>query len=227
MLILGIDTSTNTGTFSLYDTEIGVIGEITTNIKKTHSETALKSIDMLFNFTNKKKEEIDKIIVSIGPGSFTGIRIGVAIAKGLAFALNKKIAGINELDILANNYNGNKKVVSLIDARKERVFYGVYEKFNEKFKNIREYGADDLKTVLDSLDKNEDFVFIGDGAISYKNIITEHLKERAIFLDKSFNIQRASVMIELGVDKEDNLFLLEPYYISKSQAEREKEDKKL
>lgn len=225
MLILAIDTATTVGAFALYDSEKGIVAEITTNLRGTHSETAMEIIDYLLKISKLTRDNIDKIAVSIGPGSFTGIRIGVALAKGLALALRKPIVGINELDILANSYSGDKKVVSIIDARKERVFCGIYEKKQDNFIISGSYKAEELIKILQELDKEESFIFLGDGAFIYKELIKQELKERALFLNNSLNIQRASILAELSIGREDNIYTLEPYYISKSQAEREKETK--
>ncbi|WP_448821361.1 tRNA (adenosine(37)-N6)-threonylcarbamoyltransferase complex dimerization subunit type 1 TsaB [Cetobacterium sp.] len=223
MLILAIDTSTNIGTVAIYDSKKGVVGEITLNVKQNHSAITMTTIDTLFNLTGIDKKEIDKIAVSIGPGSFTGIRIGVGLAKGLAYALKKPIAGINELDLLANIYSGDKKVIAMLDARKERVFSGVYKKKDDEFVLDGEYVAEELENVLKSVD--EQTVFVGDGAFAYEEIIREKLGDRCFFIRKSLNIPRASLLAELAESKEDNLFTLEPYYVTKSQAEREKESK--
>ena len=101
MLILAIDTSTNVGTVALYSSETGLVGEITINIKRTHSENIMVAIDNLLKLTEHTIKDVDKFAVSTGPGSFTGIRIGVAVAKGLAYSTGKPIAGINELDAIA------------------------------------------------------------------------------------------------------------------------------
>ena len=223
MLILAIDTSTNIGTVSIFDDKKGIVGEITLNVKQNHSAITMTTIDTLFNLTGIDKKEIDKVAVSIGPGSFTGIRIGVGLAKGLAYALKKPIAGINELDMIANSYSGDKKVIAMLDARKERVFYGVYTKKNENFFLEGEYEARELKDILENID--EEIVFVGDGAIAYEELIKNELKDNAFFIKKSLNIPRASLLAELALDREDNLFTLEPYYVTKSQAEREKESK--
>lgn len=222
MLILAIDTATNIGSVALFDSEKRVvIGEITLNVRKNHSAIINKVLDSLLILSGVKKEEIDKIAVSIGPGSFTGIRIGVALAKGLAYALKKPIVGINELDMLANIYSGNKDVVVILDARKERVFAGLYRKINGKLELKEKNKVCELQEILDKVEKES--VFIGDGALVYRDKIREKLKEKAEFLKDSLNISRASIISELAEDKEDNIFLLEPYYIAKSQAEREKE----
>ncbi|WP_297597003.1 tRNA (adenosine(37)-N6)-threonylcarbamoyltransferase complex dimerization subunit type 1 TsaB [uncultured Cetobacterium sp.] len=223
MLILAIDTSTSIGTLALYDSKNGVVGEITLNVKQNHSAITMTTLDTLLNLTGTEKKEIDKVAVSTGPGSFTGIRIGVGLAKGLAYALKKPIAGINELDLLAHMYTGDKKVVAMLDARKERVFCGVYRRENETFILEGEYMAEELEKILENI--VEETVFVGDGAFIYKELIKNKIGEKAIFIPNSLNISRASLLAELAVDKEDNLFTLEPYYVTKSQAEREKESK--
>lgn len=223
MLILAIDTSTNIGSFSLFDSEKGVQGEININVKQNHSAIGMKILDNLLEITGINKKEIDKIAVSIGPGSFTGIRIGVGIAKGLAYALKKPIAGVNELELLANNYFGEKEIVSILDARKERVFYGKFKKENNKIIQIDDYKACELDEILKDIHKET--IFIGDGAINYREKIEKSIGTLAIFLPKVLNIPRAAMIAELAVDKEEDIFLIEPYYISKSQAEREKENR--
>lgn len=221
MLVLAIDTTTNIGTMALYDSEKGVIGEITLNVVQNHSAISMNILDTLLKLTATDKKNIDKIAVSIGPGSFTGIRIGVALAKGLALALKKPIAGINELDLLANMYTGDKDIISMLDARKERVFCGMYTHKNKKTILKGDYLAVELKEVLNRVDK--EVVCVGDAALKYREIIEDILKEKVSFLPYSLNISRASLLAELALEKEDNLFSLEPYYVTKSQAEREKE----
>ena len=223
MLILAIDTSTSIGTLALYSSETGVVGEITLNVKQNHSAITMTTLDTLLNLTGVDKKEIDKIAVSIGPGSFTGIRIGVGLAKGLAYALKKPMAGINELDLLAHMYTGDKKVVAMLDARKERVFCGVYRKESDTFVLEGEYMAEELENILENI--TEETVFVGDGAFVYREIIKNKIGNRAIFIPNSLNISRASMLAEMAINKEDNLFTLEPYYVTKSQAEREKESK--
>src|SRR3712207_287556 len=103
MLILGIDTSTKLCSVALYDSEKGILGEINVTVPKNHSNVILPMIDQLFSFAGKTVEEIERIAVGIGPGSFTGIRVGMAIAKGLAIGKNISIVGISGLDALARS----------------------------------------------------------------------------------------------------------------------------
>lgn len=223
MLILGIDTSTNVGTVAIYSDIKGTLGEISVNINKTHSENIMVMIDELFKLTNTTINDIDKIAVSIGPGSFTGIRIGVAVAKGLASATNCKIVGVNELDIIAGNSTSNEcEICSIIDARKERGYYCTFKYENGILKQLEDYKVGELKEFLETR-KEIRTVYLGDGAINYKNLISNIVGENGLFAPKSLNLPRASVVAELGINNEDNLYTMEPIYLSKSQAEREKE----
>lgn len=223
MLILGIDTSTNVGTVAIYSDTKGTLGEISVNINKTHSENIMVMIDELFKLTNTTINDVDKIAVSIGPGSFTGIRIGVAVAKGLASATNCKIVGVNELDVIAGNSTSNEcEICSIIDARKERGYYCTFKYENGILKQLEDYKVGELREFLESR-KEIKTLYLGDGAINYKNLISSIVGENGLFAPKSLNLPRASVVAELGVNGEDNLYTMEPIYLSKSQAEREKE----
>lgn len=223
MLILGIDTSTNVGTVAIYSDTKGTLGEISVNINKTHSENIMVMIDELFKLTNTTINDIDKIAVSIGPGSFTGIRIGVAVAKGLASATNCKIVGVNELDVIAGNSTSNEcEICSIIDARKERGYYCTFKYENGILKQLEGYKVGELREFLETR-KEIRTVYLGDGAINYKDLISNIVGENGRFAPKSLNLPRASVVAELGINNEDNLYTMEPIYLSKSQAEREKE----
>ncbi|MEG0397466.1 MAG: tRNA (adenosine(37)-N6)-threonylcarbamoyltransferase complex dimerization subunit type 1 TsaB [Cetobacterium sp.] len=223
MLVLAIDTSTKIGTVALYDSTEGVIGEITLNVKQNHSDTIMVVIDTLFKLSKKEIKDIDKIAVSSGPGSFTGIRIGVAVAKGLAYSLEKPIVGINELDILAELAGKRTgKIIAMLDARKERVFYAIYRYFDSNLVRESEYLDGEIRDIVK--DSSEEILFLGDGAEANKTLITELMGEKAIFNLKSNNIPRSSILAELSLNKEDNLFTLEPFYVNKTQAEREKEN---
>ena len=212
MLILGIDTSTKICTCSIFDSENGVIAETSLSVKKNHSNIVMPIIDNLFKISDLNINDIDKIAVAIGPGSFTGVRIALGIAKGLAMALNKPLIAVNELDILEAIANGNEnEIIPLIDARKERVYY--------KYQN--KYVDDYLINLISNFDKNKKYVFVGDGAINYKNILKDNLGDNAIVLAMFNAFPRASVLCELALNKEEaNIYTLEPEYISKSRAEK-------
>ena len=212
MLILGIDTSTKICTCSIFDSENGVIAETSLSVKKNHSNIVMPIIDNLFKISDLTINDIDKIAVAIGPGSFTGVRIALGIAKGLAMALNKPLIAINELDILEAIASGNEnEIIPLIDARKERVYY--------KYQN--KYVDDYLINLISNFDKNKKYIFVGDGAINYKNILKDNLGENAIILPMYNAFPRASILCKLALNKEEaNIYTLEPEYISKSRAEK-------
>ena len=212
MLILGIDTSTKICTCSIFDSENGVIAETSLSVKKNHSNIVMPIIDNLFKISDLTINDIDKIAVAIGPGSFTGVRIALGIAKGLAMALNKPLIAVNELDILEAIASGNEnEIIPLIDARKERVYY--------KYQN--KYIDDYLINLISNFDKNKKYVFVGDGATNYENILKDNLGDNAIILPMYNAFPRASVLCELALNKEEaNIYTLEPEYISKSRAEK-------
>ena len=212
MLILGIDTSTKICTCSIFDSENGVIAETSLSVKKNHSNIVMPIIDNLFKISDLNINDIDKIVVAIGPGSFTGVRIALGIAKGLAMALNKLLIAVNELDILEAIASGNEnEIIPLIDARKERVYY--------KYQNT--YVDDYLINLISSFDKNKKYIFVGDGAINYTNILKDNLGDNAVILPMYNSFPRASILCELALNKEEaNIYTLEPEYISKSRAEK-------
>ena len=212
MLILGIDTSTKICTCSIFDSENGVIAETSLSVKKNHANIVMPIIDNLFKISELNINDIDKIAVAIGPGSFTGVRIALGIAKGLAMALNKPLIAVNELDILEAIADGNEnEVIPLIDARKERVYY----KYQEK------YVDDYLINLISNFDKNKKYVFVGDGATNYTNILKDNLGENAIVLPMYNAFPRASILCKLALNKDEaNIYTLEPEYISKSKAEK-------
>lgn len=223
MLILAIDTSTNVGTVALYSSELGLVGEISINIKRTHSENIMVAIDDLLKITEHTINDIDKFAVSIGPGSFTGIRIGVAVAKGLSYSTGKPIVGVNELDVIANGVaDTDNFIVPIIDARKERGYFSIYSYENEILKRQGEYEVGEIREYLQDK-KDKKIIFMGDGAIKYKDLIKEIMGENARFTIKSLSLPRAGVIAEISQDMESNLYTLEPFYLSKAQAEREKE----
>lgn len=226
MLILAIDTATKIGSVALYDDEVGIVGEINLYVKINHSNVIMKSIDSLFDLSGYTIKDVDKIAVTTGPGSFTGIRIGVAIAKGLAYSLKKPIIGINELDVLAETGEEREGlIVPLIDARKERVYYSQYKYENRKLVRKAEYKDGELRDILTNL-KGEKVVFIGDGALVNQELIKEIMGEENIIFSKVNSIPRAAMAAQMALQHEDdNIYTLEPFYLNKSQAEREKEER--
>lgn len=226
MLVLAIDTATKIGSVALYDDKIGVIGEINLYVKVNHSNVIMDAVDSLFKLSGLTIKDVDRIAVTIGPGSFTGIRIGTAIAKGLAYSLKKPIVGVNELDVLAHmGENREDIIVPLIDARKERVYFSKYRYIDNILLREEEYKDGELREILDDL-KGKKVTFIGDGATVNEKLINEILEKDYTIFSKANSIPRAGVAAQISLHlPEDNLYTLEPLYVNKSQAEREKEER--
>ena len=226
MLVLAIDTATKIGSVALYDDKTGVIGEINLYVKVNHSNVIMDAVDSLFKLSGLTIKDVDRIAVTIGPGSFTGIRIGTAIAKGLAYSLKKPIVGVNELDVLAHmGENREDIIVPLIDARKERVYFSKYRYIDNILLREEEYKDGELRDVLEEL-KGKKVTFIGDGAIVNEKLINEILEKDYTIFSKANSIPRAGVAAQISLHlPEDNLYTLEPLYVNKSQAEREKEER--
>lgn len=226
MLVLAIDTATKIGSVALYDDKIGVIGEINLYVKVNHSNVIMDAVDSLFKLSGLNIKDVDRIAVTIGPGSFTGIRIGTAIAKGLAYSLKKPIVGVNELDVLAHmGENREDIIVPLIDARKERVYFSKYRYVDSILLREEEYKDGELRDVLEEL-KGKKVTFIGDGVIVNEKLINEILEKDYNIYSKANSIPRAGVAAQISLHlPEDNLYTLEPLYVNKSQAEREKEER--
>ena len=226
MLVLAIDTATKIGSVALYNDKTGVIGEINLYVKVNHSNVIMDAVDSLFKLSGLTIKDVDRIAVTIGPGSFTGIRIGTAIAKGLAYSLKKPIVGVNELDVLAHmGENREDIIVPLIDARKERVYFSKYRYIDNILLREEEYKDGELREILDDL-KGKKVTFIGDGATVNEKLINEILEKDYTIFSKANSIPRAGVAAQISLHlPEDNLYTLEPLYVNKSQAEREKEER--
>lgn len=226
MLVLAIDTSTKAGSVALFDDKKGLLGEIIINIDRNHSDTMMKAIDYLFEISKKEIDDLSKIAVTEGPGSFTGIRVGMGIVKGLVFGKNIEVVSMNTLDLLVEELIFEGEVVPLLDARKGRVYYSIYEKNSNGAKRISNYMDGELEKILETL-KNRKICFTGDASYIYKNEIINIMGENAIFIPESRILPKASILAEKALNLEKvNPIILEPYYHSKTQAEREKENKK-
>ena len=122
MKIVGIDTSSNAGSVSIIE-DTDILGECVLNTGPRHSENIVASLDWLLNTTDVKRNELQAVAVSVGPGSFTSLRVGVTIAKTLAYTLNLKIIGVSSLEILAMNIPGHEfQICPIIDAKRGELY---------------------------------------------------------------------------------------------------------
>lgn len=188
--LLMVDTSSFTGSVALIEGE-KVLGEILLNVRATHSERLLGTIDRLLQDVDIGLAEVAAFGAVAGPGSFTGLRIGVATVKGLAMAMNKPLTSVTSLEALAMNApHCRMPVCCLIDARKKEVYAGLYEWQGGLPSAIRPPAVMPPEQLLASLDN--EVLFIGDGVEVYRNFILHQMREHAHFAPGGLNQVRAS-----------------------------------
>lgn len=229
MKILALDTSTLMATCAVIDGE-KLIGEYSLNQDMSHSEKLVPMIKEILDSLGLKIDDIDLYGVSTGPGSFTGLRIGVATIRGFAHLFDKPLVGISTLEGLAFNLPYNEIIVPMIDARRDRVYTGIYTWVDGKIKTIMEPDVLEIDELLNILDKYEKVVVNGDGSVLYRERIKSALEDKAIFSTIGQNSCRATSIGELALIKYneghiDNYYTLIPDYLRPSQAERELNEK--
>ena len=232
MKILGIESAALVASVAILDEDI-TIAEYTTNFKKTHSETLLPMLDEIIKMTGIDCSELSAIAVSGGPGSFTGLRIGAACAKGLGLALDLPLIHVPTLDAMALNiYSSDAIIVPIMDARRNQVYTGIYKNDCnlEITKDSMAVAIDELFEILKDLDNKEKIkkiIFLGDGVPVFREYIDKNLEIAHDFASANLNRQRASNIAMLGLKmfKEGKSLLsddMRPEYLRKSQAERER-----
>ena len=222
MLVLGIDTATPIGSIGLIEDDM-VIAEYVLNVVETHSARLMPALDDMLRRASVDRSEIDAIAVTRGPGSFTGVRVGVATAKGLAFALKKPIIGVISLDVLAFNLRFHGGIICpMLDARKKQVFTAFYQDSNGKIRRISDYKSISPEILLKSIRRKT--IFAGTGVDIYKSLILSKLKERAIFPPLPLHRIHPEVIGTLALEalekkEETDPITLVPFYIRPSDAE--------
>lgn len=228
MNILAVDTSANVASAALVCDGV-LMAESMLNNKKTHSEKLMPMIDAILTNSGKDISEIDLFAVANGPGSFTGLRIGVSAVKGLAHAVGKPIVGISTLEGLAYNLFETDGLISpIMDARRSQVYNAVYKWENGDFKEVIAPRAVSLEECIGGFENEPKVYFLGDGVPVYREKIEKSMGERAVFVPANSLNQRASslaVLAEKRADKAVDYNTLMPFYLRKPQAEREYEEK--
>ncbi len=202
MLILGIETSTMTGSVALMDEE-SLIAEYTLNLKETHTSRLMPAIDKALKDASLTIQDLDGIAVSLGPGSFTGLRIGIATAKGLTQGLNIPVVGIPTLDGLAFNLSHCKDLICpILDARKEEVYCALYKNGKRLTKHMVCKPVELLKKVKSKVESQKlKVVFLGNGIEVYRDLVKKKLGKKAVFAPKARRLPNASSIAELGLTK--------------------------
>ena len=229
MKILALDTSTLMATCAVIDDGI-LVGEYSLNQDMSHSEKLVPMIKSILDSLKLKIEDIDLYGVSIGPGSFTGLRIGVATIKSFAHLFDKPLIGISTLEGLAFNLPHNKIVVPMIDARRHRVYTGIYSWEKGKIKTIMEPDVVEIDELLKRLDQYDEISVNGDGSSLYREKIQSSLGDKVYFPTIGQNSCKAASIAELALIKyrqghRDDYYTLVPDYLRQTQAERELKEK--
>lgn len=230
MRILALDSSGLVATVAILEGE-QTIAEYTVNYKKTHSQTLLPMLDEIVKMTEFDLTTVDAIAVAGGPGSFTGLRIGSATAKGLGLALNKPLIHVPTVDGMAYNLFGSKGLICpMMDARRNQVYTGLYH-FENDFEIVEEQMAISVRELIDKINQyGEKVTFLGDGVPVYMEQLAEGLSVEYCFAPAHVNRQSAAAVGALGMKyysegKIESAEEHQPDYLRLSQAERERAEK--
>lgn len=231
MRILALDSSGLVATVAILEDD-QTLAEYTVNYKKTHSQTLLPMLDEVVKMIEFDLSTIDAIAVAGGPGSFTGLRIGAATAKGLGLALNKPLIHIPTVDGLAYNMYGNAGMICpIMDARRSQVYTGLYRFEKGEFQVVEEQMAISVQELAEKLNQyGEKVTFLGDGVPVYKKKLAELLCVEYDFAPAHMNRQSAAAVGALGMKyfedgKTESAEAHRPDYLRLSQAEREREER--
>jgi len=231
MKILALDSSGLVATVAVIE-DAEMVAEYTINYKKTHSQTLLPMIDEMAKMIELDMTTIDAIAVAAGPGSFTGLRIGSATAKGLGLALGKPLIAIPTIEGLAYNLYGTQSLICpLMDARRNQVYTGAYYFQGARLVALKEQCAEDIEETITFLNNEQrPVIFLGDGVPVYQEIISMKMQNEYSFAPPHLSRQRAGALGALGISyykdgKIQSATEHRPEYLRMSQAEREQAEK--
>ena len=231
MKVLALDSSGLVASVAIVQDD-ELLGEYTINHKKTHSQTLLPMLDEVAKMIELDMNTIDFIAVSAGPGSFTGLRIGSATAKGLALALDKQIVSVPTIDAMAYNlWGSNEQICPIMDARRNQVYTGLYQFVKEHMNTILPECVLMIDEIVAKVNESgKKTIFLGDGVAVFKEYIEENIKVPYAFAPANNNKQRAPSVAALGMElykegKAEDAKDHKPEYLRLSQAERERQEK--
>ena len=231
MKVLGIESSSLVASVALVTDDI-LTAEYTVNFKKTHSQTLLPMLDEVAKMTELDLDTVDAIAVAGGPGSFTGLRIGSATAKGLGLALKKPLISVPTVEALAYNlYDTQGLICPIMDARRKQVYTGIYRFEEHQLMTLKEQWAAPIEELLEELNQRGEMVtFLGDGVPVFRELIAEKLQVPYSFAPAHVNKQRAAAVAALGSiyykeGRTETAMEHIPEYLRVSQAERERAER--
>lgn len=230
MKIIGLDSSGLTASVAIAEDD-RVVAEYSVNYKKTHSQTLVPMLDEISKMTELDLKTVDAIAIAKGPGSFTGLRIGSATAKGLGLALDIPIVEIPTTDGMAYNFFGTDRLVCpIMDARREQVYTGLYEFVNDELNVLLPATAEPIEDTVKRVNEmKRPVIFLGDGVAVFKERIKELITVPVTFASANKCMQSAASVATLGMKyfaegKYVSAAEHVPDYLRLSQAEREREE---
>lgn len=229
MKVLAIETSTMLGGAAIMDSEAGLIAEVRTNVRATLSERLMRCVDFALTQSGLSLTDIDALAVATGPGSFTGLRIGLGTIKGLSFASGLPVVAVPTLEAFALGQPcTGMPVVPMLDARKKEVYAGVFIREGQSIIRLRAEETVRPETLLETLKDYETVYFTGQGAELYRELIVQTLKDRAAFALPKDMVPSPASVAHIGLQQaERGAFsdpaAISPFYIRKSEAELKKQ----
>lgn len=227
MKILAVDTSSKVAAIAVKRDNL-LLGEYNLNYEKNHSQKLMPMIMHLLKNLNMEPDDIDVYSASSGPGSFTGLRIGIVTVKTLAYTVQKPVVSVSTLDALAYNLpKSNDLICPIMDARNNQVYTAIYSWVEDKFTRESKYEALQVDELIKKITyKNKHVVFIGDAVPVHRNKLRDELCEGCSFAPDNLLLQKASSVAELALKKYycgiyESAFDMKPFYLRQSQAERE------
>jgi len=223
MKVLAIETATIAGSAAVVDDEKGLIGEVRVDVRVAHAERLMPSIQWLMESSLTSVKDIDAFAVSIGPGSFTGLRIGLSTAKGLSYAAKKPLVPVRTLDAFARTLPYcSHMICPMFDARRNEVYTAFYKWEDSRCVKIMHEIAISPEELLNMI--KEPVVIMGDGAKTYSEMISATLKDKALFAPSTNMSPSSSTIGEIAIEQikqgiATDPVSLTPYYIRKSEAE--------
>ncbi|HHU77407.1 MAG: tRNA (adenosine(37)-N6)-threonylcarbamoyltransferase complex dimerization subunit type 1 TsaB [Caldicoprobacterales bacterium] len=228
MKVLAVDSSSVVAGVAILS-EDRLLYEAYHHHRKNHSELLMPLVEDALNSSDLKPDDLDLLAVSGGPGSFTGLRIGISTIKGLAQAIEKPVVSVPTLDALAWNIAGvNGLVCPLMDARREQVYTSLYRREGSECIRLMPYSAIPVVELTEQLAAyRQPIIFLGDGLWAYQALLQEQLKEYAHFAPAHLICQRASAIAWLGrkealAGNAVHYKELRPFYLRQSQAEQKR-----
>ncbi len=227
MKILALETSTMLGGVAVLDDASGLIAEVRLNVKVTHSERLMLEIEHIMKQSGLELSGIDAFAVSIGPGSFTGLRIGLSTAKGFSYATGKSLVAVPTLEALAWSIPFCRyPVCTLFDARKKEVYAALFQWGNNGFARLIDETSVNITRLLEAIKDRvgEKVLFAGEGAVLYKDDIVDAMGEDALFSPPEKTVPSPATVASIGMQKalrgefSDPVGLV-PLYIRRSEAE--------